>query len=164
MLGDVELADGFRESYEYRMLRSAVVAGVEFALPLIEEFERGGGVSDFVAEIVGDAAVGVDVEEMLAQAAGKEPAGDGEIFVMRAGEAGAVFTGFGREWVRLREWRSARAGGTSRGRRGWLRDVSCTDDNSVFFHDRALRSASRRIGILRLRRRFAFANPLLRSG
>ena len=74
------------------MLWSAGVAGVEFALPLIEEFEGGGGVSDFVAEIVRDAAVGVDVEEMLAQAAGQEPASDGEVLVMRAREAGTVFT------------------------------------------------------------------------
>ena len=123
MLGDIELEDGFRESYEYRVLWSAGVAGVEFALPLIKEFEGGGGVSDFVAEIVRDAAVGVDVEEMLAQAAGQEPASDGEILVMRAREAGTVFTRLGREWVQWREWRSARVGGTSRGRRGWLRDV-----------------------------------------
>ena len=95
VLGNVEKADGFRERDEDGMLRDAFVAGVEFALPLVEQFERGGGVADFVAQIVGDAAVGVDVEEMLAQAAGKKPAGDGEVFVVGAGEAGAVFAGFG---------------------------------------------------------------------
>src|SRR5208282_4401925 len=76
------------------MFRSATVAGVEFGLPLIEQGERGCGIADFVAEIVGDAAVGVDVEKMLAQAAGEKPGGYGEIFVVGAGQVGAVFAGF----------------------------------------------------------------------
>ena len=115
VLGNVELAHGFSQRHEYWMFRSAFVAGIEFVLPLIEEFERGRGVADFVAQIVGDAAVGVDVEEMLAQAAGKEPTGDGEIFVVGAGQAGAVFAGLGERGRGGREWRSWRAGGTSRG-------------------------------------------------
>ena len=48
----------------------ARVAGVELVLPLIEKREGSSRVADFVAEIVGDAAVGVDVEEMLAEALG----------------------------------------------------------------------------------------------
>ncbi len=95
VLGNVELADGFGQGDEYRMFRRALVAGVELVLPLIEQFERGGGVADFVAQVVGDAAVGIDVKEMLAQAARQEPAGNGEIFVVRAGETGAVLAGFG---------------------------------------------------------------------
>ena len=94
VFGDVEFADGIFQRDEYGMFGWAFVAGVKFTLPLVEEFEGGGGVADFVAEVVGDAAVGVDVEEMLAQAAGKKPAGDGEILVVGAGEAGAVFAGF----------------------------------------------------------------------
>src|ERR1019366_9289394 len=95
VLGNGELAYGLGQSDEDRMSWSAVVTGVEFALPLIQQFERGGGVADFVAQVVGDAAVGVEVEEMLAEAAGKKPAGDGKILVVGAGQAGAVFSGFG---------------------------------------------------------------------
>jgi hypothetical protein len=76
------------------MFGAAFVAGVEFALPLIEKFERGGCVADFVAEVVGDAAIGVNVEEMLSQVSRKKPAGDGEVFVVRAGEVGAVGASF----------------------------------------------------------------------
>ena len=36
MLGNVELLDGFGKRDEYWMARSAVVAGVEFGLPLVE--------------------------------------------------------------------------------------------------------------------------------
>ena len=57
-------------------------------------------IADFVAEIVGDAAVCVNIEKMLPQAAGKEPTGDREIFVMRAGETCAVCRGPGRAWDR----------------------------------------------------------------
>src|SRR5580698_2909913 len=78
VLWDFELAHGFCERDENRVTRSSRVAGVEFGLPLIEERERGGGVADFVAEIVGNAAVGVDVNEVLAQAARKKPCGDGK--------------------------------------------------------------------------------------
>jgi hypothetical protein len=92
VLRDLALTHGFREGYEDGVLRCASVTRIKLTLPLIKEFEGGGGVSDFVAEIVRDAAVGVDVEEMLAQAAGQEPTSDGEIFIMRAREAGTVFT------------------------------------------------------------------------
>src|SRR3984957_13257575 len=66
VLRNVELAHSFSERNEDRMFRRTVVAGIEFGLPLIEKGKRGGGVSDFVTEIVGDAAVRVDVEEVLA--------------------------------------------------------------------------------------------------
>src|SRR5579864_8877023 len=95
MFGDIELAHGLGKSHKNRMSRVAVVTGVELTLPLIQQCERGGGITDFVAEVVGDAAVGVDVEEMLAQPARKKPAGDGEILVVRAGQPGAVFASLG---------------------------------------------------------------------
>src|SRR5580658_788587 len=77
------------------MARGSRVAGVEFGFPLIEQRERGGSVGDLVAEIVRDAAVGVDVDKVLAQAARQKPRGDGEIFVVGAGQAGAVLLRFG---------------------------------------------------------------------
>jgi hypothetical protein len=67
------------------MTRSPSITGVEFGLPLIEEFEGCSGIADFVAEIVRNAAVSVNVEEMLAQVAWQEPRGDREVFVVGAG-------------------------------------------------------------------------------
>src|SRR5579863_10196371 len=60
---DVELFDGFGERNENGMARNALIAGIEFGLPFVEQGEGCAGVSDFVAQIVGDAAIGVDVEE-----------------------------------------------------------------------------------------------------
>ncbi len=94
MLRNVELFHRFGERDEHRMFRDALIAGVEVGLPLVEQFQRDSRVAHFIAEVVGNAAVSVDVEEVLAQAAGKKPAGDGEIFVMSAGQAGAVGAGF----------------------------------------------------------------------
>src|ERR1017187_7514474 len=104
------------------MLRGAVVAGIEFVLPLIQQLERGGGVADLISQVVGDAAVGVDVKEVLAQAAGQEPAGDGKILVVGAGEACTVCAGFvecgrsGGDGVVRGQAAPAESGG--RGRRG----------------------------------------------
>jgi hypothetical protein len=52
-------------------------------------FEQGQGliaIADFVAEIVGDAAVGVDGVEVRAQSFGQKPGGDVEVFVVRFGQ------------------------------------------------------------------------------
>ena len=92
------------------MARAAVIAGVEFGFPFVEQEKRSLSVAGFVSEVVGDAAVGINVVEMLAQALGKKPGGDGEIFVMRAGEAFAVGVG-----VRLRG--SLRGDGVFRGKK-----------------------------------------------
>src|SRR5215469_15046038 len=53
------------------MFRSSLVAGIELALPLIEQCERGSGVADLIAEIIGNSAISVDIEKVMAQAAGK---------------------------------------------------------------------------------------------
>jgi len=47
------------------MRRVSVVARVQLSLPPVEELESAGAIRDFVAEIIGPAAVGVDVVEML---------------------------------------------------------------------------------------------------
>jgi hypothetical protein len=43
------------------MCRLAVVASVEFPLPPIEQFKCARGIRDFVAEIVGPAAIRVNI-------------------------------------------------------------------------------------------------------
>ena len=52
MPGNIELAHSFGQRHEYRMFGSAFITGVEFALPLIEQGQRGIFVSDFISQIV----------------------------------------------------------------------------------------------------------------
>ena len=51
----------------------ASVAKIEFALPPIEKLKRPHRIGHFVAEIVGPAAVSVDVIEMLMKGLGQKP-------------------------------------------------------------------------------------------
>ena len=84
----------FAESDEDGMRGAAVVAGVEFALPPVEQLEGAGGFGNFVAEIVGPAAIGVDVVEMLVQLGGEQPGSYVEIFVVVGGEPAGVLLRF----------------------------------------------------------------------
>src|SRR5208282_848389 len=72
-LGDILRDDRFTQGNEDGMRGLAFVAGIQFSLPPVEQFERTGGVRDFVAEIIGPAAVGVDVVEMLVKRFGEKP-------------------------------------------------------------------------------------------
>ncbi len=72
-----------------------VVALVEHLTPGIEETKGGGGVGYFVAEIVGDAAVGVDALEVGADFCWEEEGGYVEVFVVSGGEMTAPGAGFG---------------------------------------------------------------------
>src|SRR5262249_16821217 len=65
--------------------------GVELGFPPIQEFERACGIRDFVAEIVGPAAVGVEIVEILMKLLGKQPRDHVEIFVVMGGEMRSVF-------------------------------------------------------------------------
>jgi len=49
------------------MAGAAFVAGVELAAPEVEKREGDGGVTYFIAQIVGDAAIGVDGMEVRAE-------------------------------------------------------------------------------------------------
>jgi hypothetical protein len=64
------------------MPRVAVIAGVELRFPLVQKLQRSAGISDLVAQIVGDPAIRVYVAEVLAQSPRQEPRSDGKIFVM----------------------------------------------------------------------------------
>ncbi len=93
VLGNFERFHCFRQRNKDRMLGMAVIAGIQFGFPLVEQSQRVPSVSDFVTQIIGDAAVGVDIAEVLAQAARKKPGGDGKILVMAACQTAAVFAG-----------------------------------------------------------------------
>ncbi len=76
------------------MGRLALVALVQQILPPIEQGEAAAGIAGFVGQIVGPAAVGVDVADMLPQPPRKEPAGDHEILVVPVGQPPAVSADF----------------------------------------------------------------------
>src|SRR5579859_6264917 len=90
LLRNVFRDDGLTQCDENRVPGLVVIAGVEFALPPIEKFEGAIRVGNFVAEVVGPAAVGVDVVEMLVEFFGEEPGDDVEIFVVVRGEPTGV--------------------------------------------------------------------------
>src|ERR1700757_4935169 len=75
------------------MPRSPAVAGNQFRLPLIEQTQREPRIPNFIAQIVGNPAVRVDVVEVLTQTFWQEPRGDREILVMRGGETLAIGAG-----------------------------------------------------------------------
>ncbi len=85
VLGNAELSHSLRQRDKNRMAWSSRVTGIELRLPLIEQGERCRGIADFITEIVGDSAIGVNVQEVLTQLLGQKPGRDGEVFVMRAG-------------------------------------------------------------------------------
>jgi hypothetical protein len=75
---------------EYGMARLAAVAGGQLLPPPAEQLEGALRVAGLVAEIVRPAAEGVDVGEIAPQPPRQQPADDGEVLVVRAGEPGGV--------------------------------------------------------------------------
>src|SRR5260370_396594 len=90
LLGNVLLDDGFPQRYENRMRRLAFVTGVQFVLPPVEQFECAVWIGNFVAKIIGPAAVGVDVVKMLVQGSGKKPRYNFEILIVMSGQPARV--------------------------------------------------------------------------
>jgi len=121
---------------------------------LVEQGEGCGGVADFVAEIVGDAAVGVDVEEILAEVFREEPGGYGEIFVVGACKVAAVGLGLFQRRCGLRDGvGGGEAGPAESGGRGW--DAGISGGRRCHFSETVDHKSDRRCGfslrILRLR-------------
>ena len=84
-----------------RMRGLAFIAGVKFALPPIEKLKRPQGVGNLVAEVIGPAAVGVDIVEMLMKRFGKEPGNNIKILVVMRGEPARVLLRSGGRAPRL---------------------------------------------------------------
>jgi hypothetical protein len=84
--------DGGAEGDEDGMLRSLgrVVTLVEHVAPGFEQTECRGGVGYFIAEVVGDAAKGVDALEVRADAFRQKEGGDVKVFIVRGGEGGTT--------------------------------------------------------------------------
>src|SRR5260370_7141755 len=60
----------------------------------MEQFECAVGIGNFVAKIIGPAAVGVDIVKMLVQRFGEQPRYNIEIFVVMRGQPARVFLRF----------------------------------------------------------------------
>jgi hypothetical protein len=67
------------------MPRASGVTGVQLGFPLIEQLQRSIGVADFIAQVVGDPAIRINIEEILPQFLRKKPARNRKVFVVRAG-------------------------------------------------------------------------------
>ncbi len=93
---EFELADRLGQGDEDGMSGPAGIAGVQLALPLIEQLEGTRRVTGFVGQVVGPPAVGVNIVEVLAERAGEKPRDDGEVLVVTAGQARAVAPGIPR--------------------------------------------------------------------
>src|SRR5208283_1034215 len=94
VLGDFEFPHRLGQRHKNRMPRTPFVAGLEFHLPFVEKSKRCARVSHFVSQIIGDTAIGVNVEKILAKFLGQKPGGYREIFVVRASELAAIFLRF----------------------------------------------------------------------
>ena len=88
------IADGLGQRHKDRMARLARVAGIQLAAPQLKKRERRLRVARLVAQIVGDAAIGVDCVEMGAQFLGKKPRGHVEVLVVGLRQPLAVLAGF----------------------------------------------------------------------
>ena len=71
-----------------RMARLAIVAAAQFLAPPLQQ--RQGLLAPFglIAQVVGPAAIGVDRVKMPQQPPRQQQRGDGEVLVMRPGQAG----------------------------------------------------------------------------
>jgi hypothetical protein len=75
----------------------ARIHGGQLLAPPGQEAQAFGRRAHFVAQIVGPAAIGVDVVEILMQALGQQEADDLEVLVVVRGEPAGVGFGFGDE-------------------------------------------------------------------
>src|SRR5947199_10336441 len=64
VLWNFELPDRFGQGNKDGMFGAAVIAGIELALPLTEQFEWRSAVPNFISKIVGNPAVGVNIVAM----------------------------------------------------------------------------------------------------
>jgi hypothetical protein len=72
----------------------ARVTFAKFVVPGIEQLDRPRGIGNFISQIVGRAAIGVHIIEMLLQAFGEQPRNDSEIFVVMRGKPARISLGF----------------------------------------------------------------------
>jgi len=72
-----------------------LVTGIEFVFPPIEQRERSESVRHFVAEVVGLAAIGINIVQVLVQFLGQKPGNDVEVFVVMCCQPACIGLGLG---------------------------------------------------------------------
>ena len=100
--GDLEAADGVRQRHEDRMSRRTRVASIEFALPLVEQPQRGLGIAHLVSQVIGNSTIGIHIKEVLPQLMRQKPGGNREVLVVRPGQTTAILAGLSRRGRPLR--------------------------------------------------------------
>jgi hypothetical protein len=90
LFGNVLRNDCFAKRNEYGVRRVTFIAGVELFIPPVEQFQSALCIGNLVAQIIGPAAVGVEIIEVLVQFLRQEPTGDVEIFIVVGGEPARV--------------------------------------------------------------------------
>ena len=85
LLGNAAGTDRLGQRNKNRMAGAALIAGIEFPAPQVEQGKRLCRIAYLVSEIVGDAAIGVEAVKVGAQSLGKKPGADVEILVVRLG-------------------------------------------------------------------------------
>ena len=71
-----------------------VEALIKHAVPGVKQAERGAGVGNFIAEVVGDATEGIEAIEVGTDTAGEKPGRHVEVFIVGRGEVVAPRLGF----------------------------------------------------------------------
>src|SRR5271155_636041 len=72
------------------MPRASAITGVQLGFPLIEQLQGSIAVTDFIAQVVGDPAIRINIKKILPQLLRKKPARNRKVFVVRAGQTTAV--------------------------------------------------------------------------
>src|SRR5438309_1984916 len=68
LFGNLAGIYGLSQCYKNWMPGDAGITGLQLRFPTVQKFERLGGISNFIAKVVGNSAIGVNVVEMLPQA------------------------------------------------------------------------------------------------
>ena len=102
---NVKLAHGRRLERRIQDAAGSPRSMLQLALPTGRAAPATVPVSHLVTQIVRDAAVGIDIEKMLAQPLGQQPGYDREILVMMR-PGGAILLRLREVMARAREWRT----------------------------------------------------------
>src|SRR5579863_9878735 len=83
------------------MPRTPRVAGIQLGFPLVKQPQRCIGITDFIAQVIRDSAIGIDIEEILPYPLWKKPARNRKILVVRTRQTTAVLLRLSKAWSSL---------------------------------------------------------------
>jgi hypothetical protein len=88
--GDIQRGNRFVQRDENRVRRLSRAAIAQFQVPLVEKRQGSYRIGNFVSQVIGPAAVGVQIVKMLVQPARQQPGNHIEIFVMMRGQPAGI--------------------------------------------------------------------------